>query len=45
MEYKVNRKTFEKSKSGLPTCGCGTKMAIDMSDEINETDNGEDQNA
>ena len=45
MEYKVNRKTFEKSKSGLPTCGCGTKMGIDMSDEINETDNGESQDA
>lgn len=38
MEYKVNRKTFEKSNSGLPTCGCGTKMGVDLSDETNGED-------
>ena len=35
-EAKVNRKAFEKNKSGLPTCGCGSKMAMDLEDEINE---------
>lgn len=45
LEVKTNRKAWEKNKSGLPTCGCGTKMGIDMSDEINETDNGENQDA
>lgn len=45
LEVKTNRKAWEKNKSGLPTCGCGTKMGIDMSDEINETDNGESQDA
>lgn len=45
LEVKTNRKAWEKNKSGLPTCGCGTKMGIDMSDEINETENGEDQDA
>ena len=45
LEVKANRKAWEKNKSGLPTCGCGTKMGIDMSDEINETDNGENQDA
>lgn len=39
MEYKVSRKMWEKNKSGLPTCGCGTKMGIDLTDE---TENGED---
>ena len=33
MEYKVNRKKWEKNTSGLPTCGCGTKMGVDNSDE------------
>ena len=45
LEVKTNRKAWEKNKSGLPTCGCGTKMGIDMSDEINETNNGESQDA
>ena len=35
MEYKVNRKKWEKNTSGLPTCGCGTKMGVDNSDEEN----------
>lgn len=36
IEYKVNRKAWEKNLSGMPTCGCGTKMGIDNSEEINE---------
>lgn len=36
MEYKVNRKSWEKSTSGLPTCGCGTKMGVDLTEEGNE---------
>lgn len=37
IEYKVNRKSWEKTLSGLPTCGCGTKMGIDATDEINDS--------
>lgn len=40
MEYKVNRKVWEKSTSGFPTCGCGSKMAMDCSDEVNNDNNG-----
>jgi hypothetical protein len=36
MEYKVNRKAWEKNTNGLPTCGCGTKMGVDLTDEGNE---------
>lgn len=36
MEYKVNRKAWEKNTNGLPTCGCGTKMGIDLSEENEE---------
>lgn len=43
MEYKVKRSAWEKAKSGLPTCGCGTKMGIDLSDEINEDTNEKQQ--
>lgn len=35
IEYKINRKKWEKNTSGLPTCGCGAKMAVDNSDEEN----------
>lgn len=35
LEVKVNRKTWEKNTYGLPTCGCGTKMGVDLEDEIN----------
>lgn len=40
MEYKVSRKTWEKSTSGFPTCGCGAKMALDCEDENKETTEG-----
>ena len=33
MEYKVSRKQWEKNTSGFPTCGCGAKLGIDLSDE------------
>jgi hypothetical protein len=36
MEYKVNRKAWEKNTNGLPTCGCGTKMGVDLTEEGNE---------
>lgn len=36
MEYKVNRKAWEKNTNGLPTCGCGTKMGVDLTEECNE---------
>ena len=39
LEVKVNRKAWEKNTYGLPTCGCGTKMGVDMEDEINENAN------
>ena len=32
-EMKTTRKMFEKHGKKLPTCVCGTKMAIDLSDE------------
>ena len=38
MEYKVSRKMWEKNKSGFPTCGCGTKMGIDLTDETDGED-------
>lgn len=42
MSVKVNRKVWEKNTYGLPTCGCGTKMGVDMEDEINnDTDETE----
>lgn len=39
LEVKVNRKTWEKNTYGLPTCGCGTKMGIDLEEEINDNTN------
>lgn len=39
MEYKVNRKVWEKNTNGLPTCGCGTKMGVDLTEEGNEEEN------
>jgi tryptophanyl-tRNA synthetase len=39
LEVKVNRKAWEKNTYGLPTCGCGTKMGVDLEDEINENTN------
>lgn len=36
MEYKVNRKAWEKNTNGLPTCGCGTKMGVDLTEEGDE---------
>ena len=36
IEYKVNRKKWEKNLSGLPTCGCGTKMSVADDEEIAE---------
>ena len=35
-ELKIARKTLEKYNNGLPTCPCGTKMALDLSDEESE---------
>lgn len=35
IEYKINRKKWEKNNSGLPTCGCGIKMQIDNEEEEN----------
>ena len=35
MEYKVSRKAWEKNTNGLPTCGCGTKMGVDLTDDTN----------
>lgn len=36
-EVKVNRKMWEKNGQGTCTCVCGTKMAMDLTDENNET--------
>ena len=36
MEYKVSRKAWEKNTNGLPTCGCGTKMGVDLTEEGDE---------
>jgi hypothetical protein len=30
---KTTRKMFEKHEKKLPTCVCGTKMALDLEDE------------
>lgn len=35
-EVKVSRKVWEKNGQGTCTCVCGTKMAMDLEDEINE---------
>lgn len=32
-ETKVSKKVFDSYNQGLPTCMCGTKMAVDMGDE------------
>lgn len=32
-ELKTTRKMFEKHEKRLPTCVCGTKMALDLEDE------------
>lgn len=32
-EMKTTRKMFEKHEKKLPTCVCGTKMALDLEDE------------
>lgn len=32
-ELKIKKKTLEKYGNKLPTCPCGTKMGIDLSDE------------
>lgn len=34
-EMKTTRKMFEKHEKKLPTCVCGTKMALDLEDEDN----------
>lgn len=36
-EMKTTKKMFEKHGSKLPTCVCGTKMALDLEDEEEET--------
>lgn len=33
IEYRVNKKKFEKAGSLLPTCGCGAHMGVDHSDD------------
>lgn len=38
-EAKVSRKIYEKYGQKVPTCICGTKMAIDLSDEDDESKN------
>ena len=38
-EVKVSRKIWEKNNQATCTCVCGTKMAMDLEDEINTTDN------
>lgn len=35
-EMKISRKMFEKHGNKLPTCVCGTKMALDLEDEDEE---------
>lgn len=37
-ETKTSRKMFEKYGQKCPTCSCGTQMAVDMSDENNESE-------
>ena len=41
MEFKVNKKKFEKAGSKLPTCGCGAHMGIDYEDEEGVEDSTE----
>lgn len=36
-EVKVSRKVWEKNGQGTCTCVCGTKMAMDLTDETDET--------
>lgn len=38
IEYKVNRKMWEKNTSGLPTCGCGAKMTVIDDGQIQDED-------
>lgn len=38
---KVSRKVFEKHGQKCPTCVCGAKMAVDLSDEEEEINNNE----
>lgn len=33
LEFKVNKKKFEKAGSKLPVCGCGSHMGIDCEEE------------
>lgn len=35
-ELKITKKIFEKHGKGLPTCPCGAKMGVDMSDDKEE---------
>ncbi len=35
-EVKISRKVYEAHHQALPTCFCGTKMALDLSDEITD---------
>lgn len=35
-EMKITRKMYEKHNKQLPTCVCGTKMALDLEDEDEE---------
>lgn len=37
-ETKTSRKVFEKYGQKCPTCVCGTQMAVDLSDENNESE-------
>ena len=38
MELKADRKMFEKHGQKCPTCSCGARMAVDLSDEPNPED-------
>lgn len=38
-EIKVSRKMHEKHGQGTPTCVCGAKMGVDLSDEVQDTEN------
>jgi hypothetical protein len=37
-ETKTSRKVFEKYGQKCPTCVCGTQMAVDLSDENDESE-------
>jgi hypothetical protein len=37
LEMKITKKMWERNNSGFPTCGCGTKMGLDLSDDTNDT--------